>query len=513
MTKEKHDSIHSLSKRGKKNPIFKIKANPEKWREYKTKNPFYHPIGEKNPRYGVKVTEETRNKIGESRKRSYENNPKQKRLLSKISREKWRDPDYIEKTQQGFQRRAQKKLKECQEQTDLECFLDRNSIKVEKVCEYCGEIFTISFSKREISACSKECFLNFFNENEGMIKKRTQGVRRTYQKQSEKKRERQLQCYIDIKKELKRDPLKTEWEKECKKSSVPYRLGTEFGFKTYAELKKSARMFNHTVLSVEYLGSEDVYNGTVDEYHNFFVGGFKEEKNGRKRIKFIKTQNCGEQPLLSYESCNLGSINLGKMVKKESTESDTYQIDFDKLHQITTLAVRFLDNIIDISTFPLPEIEEMTKANRKIGLGIMGFADFLIKLGIPYDSDEGTEVAIKIMKFIQTAALQTSQALAKERGSFPNFPGSRLAEKFPMMRNATLTTLAPTGTISIIAGCSSGIEPLFMLTYERRVLDDDILVEGYPFFVETAKKLGFYSQSLMEEIAKTGSAAKIDWGE
>jgi ribonucleoside-diphosphate reductase alpha chain len=233
--------------------------------------------------------------------------------------------------------------------------------------------------------------------------------------------------------------------------------------------------------------------------------------NPTSRIGEIESTNpCGEQPLLPYESCNLGSINLGKIVKKESTDPSTYQIDFDKLKRITSLAVRFLDNVIDVSTFPLPEIEEMTKANRKIGLGIMGFADLLIKLGIPYDSNEGIALAQKVMKFIQTAALQTSQTLAKERGSFPNFPNSKLAEHFPMMRNATLTTIAPTGTLSIIAGCSSGIEPLFMLTYERRVLDDDILVEGYPFFVEVAKKKGFYSQSLMEEIAKTGSIADIE---
>jgi ribonucleoside-diphosphate reductase alpha chain len=197
------------------------------------------------------------------------------------------------------------------------------------------------------------------------------------------------------------------------------------------------------------------------------------------------------------------------MIKSDPTQIYGYNIDFEKLKRITQLSVRFLDNVIDLSTFPLPEIEEMTKANRKIGLGVMGFADLLIKLGISYESLEGLEIAKKVMSFIHETALQASQELAKERGSFPNFPNSKFTEHYPMMRNATLTTLAPTGTISIIAGCSSGIEPLFMLTYERRVLDDDILVEGYPFFVEIAKKLDFYSPTLMEQVAVTGSISEI----
>jgi ribonucleoside-diphosphate reductase alpha chain len=250
-------------------------------------------------------------------------------------------------------------------------------------------------------------------------------------------------------------------------------------------------------LNLRYIGEEDVYDIVGTPMGGFIANG-------------IIVHNCGEQPLLPYESCNLGSINLSKMVKVDSEISSSFTIDFEKLEKITQLAVRFLDNVIDVSTFPLPEIEEMTKSNRKIGLGVMGFADLLIKLGIPYNSSEGTALASKIMRFIHTASIQASQDLAKERGSFPNFEGSKLANKYPMMRNATLTTLAPTGTISIIAGCSSGIEPLFMLTYERRVLDDDILVEGYPFFVRTMQDMEIYSQTLMEKVSKTGSIADIE---
>ncbi|MFW9777342.1 MAG: vitamin B12-dependent ribonucleotide reductase [Candidatus Heimdallarchaeota archaeon] len=233
--------------------------------------------------------------------------------------------------------------------------------------------------------------------------------------------------------------------------------------------------------------------------------------NPTPQIGLIESTNpCGEQPLLPLESCNLGSINLGKMLKLDALDPDKYQVDFEKLGRTVSLSVRFLDNVVDASTFPLDEIGEMTRANRKIGLGVMGFADLLIRLGIPYDSEEGRDIGKRLMRFIHTAALRESQQLAQERGSFPNFKKSIFADKYSGLRNATLTTVAPTGTLSIIAGCSSGIEPLFMLTYERRVLDDDILVEGYPFFVETAKRRGFYSSDLMAKVAKTGSIANLN---
>ncbi len=504
-----HDAFHSKSMKGKKNPIFKIKADPRKWKKYKAENPFYHPIGENNPRYGIKVSEETKKKISSSRKKSYENNPEQKLLLSEISRENWKDPNYIKKAQKGFRQRALRKLEECKQKTDLRCFLDDNSVMVEKTCEHCGKLFYISFNEREISYCNRKCFMKHFNSEEEMIIKRTTGVRKTYKNLAEEKRLKQIQNYLELKEKLDREPFKKEWESLCRQSSVPFRLRTEFGFKTYRELKEYSSMHNHRVVKVDFLGEEDVYNGTVDEYHSFFIGGFEEQVGERKKIKFVKTQNCGEQPLLAYESCNLGSINLSKMAKKDTIDPLKSHVDYNRLKRVITLAVRFLDNVIDVSTFPLPEIEQMTKANRKIGLGVMGFADLLIKLGIPYNSQKGIELAQRIMKYIHTIAIRESQKLAQERGSFPNFEKSIHAENFPMMRNATLTTLAPTGSISIIAGCSSGIEPLFMLTYERRVLDDDILVEGYPFFVKIAKNQGIYSDELMEKIAATGSIAEI----
>jgi ribonucleoside-diphosphate reductase alpha chain len=212
------------------------------------------------------------------------------------------------------------------------------------------------------------------------------------------------------------------------------------------------------------------------------------------------TNPCGELPLLPFESCNLGSINLARMINKGS-------IDWEKLEKTIVLGVRFLDNIIDINKYPLPQIEEITRANRKIGLGVMGFADMLVQLGIPYDSDEAIQTAEEIMRSIKERSHATSHKLAQERGVFPNFKGSIYKQP---MRNATTTTVAPTGTISIIAGCSSGIEPLFAVSYVRNVLEGTKLIEVNPYFEALAKERGFYSEDLMMKIAKTGTLAGID---
>ena len=215
--------------------------------------------------------------------------------------------------------------------------------------------------------------------------------------------------------------------------------------------------------------------------------------------KIESTNPCGEQPLLPYESCNLGSINVSKFVSDSS-------IKWDALRRVVRLAVRFLDNVIDVNKYPIPEIEKVTKSNRKIGLGVMGFADMLIELEIPYDSGEAIATAEKLMKLVSEEAISESEELARSRGSFPNFKGSLWEKKgFKYVRNATLTTIAPTGSISIIAGCSSGIEPLFAVVYVRNVLNGTRMLEVHPIFERVAKERGFYSKNLIKRIAQTGS--------
>ncbi|MDI6801437.1 MAG: adenosylcobalamin-dependent ribonucleoside-diphosphate reductase [Thermodesulfovibrionales bacterium] len=217
---------------------------------------------------------------------------------------------------------------------------------------------------------------------------------------------------------------------------------------------------------------------------------------------FESTNPCGEQPLLPFEACVLGSLNLSKYVKDSV-------IDYSFLENDIKTAVRFLDDTIDVNIYPLPDIERMHKGNRKIGLGVMGWADMLILLGIPYNHKKAFEFARKIMKFIRDKAREASVELAERRGVFPNFKGSIYdAPCMPAVRNATTTTIAPTGTLATIAGCSSGIEPLFAIAYKRFVLDTE-LYEINRHFIETARKRGFYSEVVINRIFKTGIAKGI----
>lgn len=223
------------------------------------------------------------------------------------------------------------------------------------------------------------------------------------------------------------------------------------------------------------------------------------------------TNPCGEQPLLPYESCNLGSINLSKFVIANNiTEDKDKSIDWDSLKDVIHTAVRFLDNVIDASKFPLEKIEEKVRTNRKIGLGVMGFADMLFALELPYNSNDALKLAEKVMEFIQTEGRNASHVLAEERGAFPAFSESIYKDGKPL-RNATITTIAPTGTLSIIASCSSGVEPIFALAFARHVMDGERLIEVNPYFENALKSRDLYTSELMEAVTNVGSIASFDF--
>lgn len=218
------------------------------------------------------------------------------------------------------------------------------------------------------------------------------------------------------------------------------------------------------------------------------------------------TNPCGEQPLLPYESCNLGSINLVEMLKYGG---DKYEIDYEKLEDTVKNAVHFLDNVIDVNTYPIKEIDFTTKQTRKIGLGIMGFADMLLRLSIPYNSANAVVLGEKIMGIINRVGKKTSQELAAVRGAFPLFDQSVFMGQTPI-RNGTITTIAPTGTLSIIAGVSSGVEPVFAFAYIRNVMDNTQMVEASPILLDVLKQRGLFNEDLMLKISKEGTLAHID---
>jgi ribonucleoside-diphosphate reductase alpha chain len=252
------------------------------------------------------------------------------------------------------------------------------------------------------------------------------------------------------------------------------------------------------VEAVEPDGYDDVFDVQVPGVNAFDANG-------------LYVHNCGEQPLLPHESCNLASINLARMVRFEDGD---VTVDWERLDETVEVAVHLLDNVIDMNEYPIPEIAEMSRKTRRIGLGVMGFADLLVQMAVPYDSKEALEIAERVMGFIQQRTHNASMELALARGSFSAWESSiyndpNRGETRPM-RNSAPTTIAPTGTISIIAGASSGIEPLFALGYVRNVMDNTRLVEGNPYFEAVARREGFYSEKLIENIAQTGTLEGLD---
>lgn len=372
----------------------------------------------------------------------------------------------------------------------FDAFIENGKTFVIKKCEFCGTEFSIDYQRREIGVCSTSCSNKLYYKLHGNNNDRTNAVRATYNKKNEETREKQILAYNDLKNNLLRDPFLIEFKDYCKKIKTSHRFGRVF--KTFQELKDVAQLANHRVISVEFDGYEDVYNGTVDDYHNIYIGGFVDILDEEYFVEsYVLTLQCGESPLRNYESCDLGSINLSKYYD--------VKVDWDNLEKDIRIATRFLDSIISQNHYPLDIIKKETEKTRKIGLGIMGFADLLYKMKIKYGSEESFKFAEKIMKFIQDISVSESEKLGVEKGMCPVFDSRR---------NIWTTIIAPTGTISIIAGASSGCEPVFSLAYMRMCMDDTKMTVINEIFLEVLKEKGIELTDPLKEKLFTSNSIK-----
>lgn len=340
--------------------------------------------------------------------------------------------------------------------------LTEQELLLHKKCEVCDKTFTTNWYRREHGICSTRCAARRATNTPERL-----SALRSYSLGLKEKTQRdQLEVFLNTKEALGREPSKKEWVDACKKTETPFVIGKTSSFKKWADIVDAASFYNHRVISITTeVGEEDVYNGTVDDFHNFFVGGFEgTTSNGKKKFVYLNNLQCGEIFLLPNEACNLGSINLINFVLNAD---DKKSFDFERFKTTVHSAVRFLDNVIEASNLPFEDMNQMMRNNRKIGLGIMGWADLLISMGVKYDSQEALDFAGVIGGLLNDEAAAASAVLGKIKGNFPNYPGSVYDNPAtPYMRNCDRTCIAPTGSISLIANeTSSGIEPVFAFNH------------------------------------------------
>lgn len=387
--------------------------------------------------------------------------------------------------------------------------IDENRVLVTKTCENCNNDFDTDYRRREISFCSQKCAVDKTNNNVEVKENRTNSVNKAYEKKGIETKEKQVKIASDLKFKLGRTPMLKEWEKECKDNNIPCRLKIKYGFQNFKEVLSEAEYYNHKVISVEEDGYEDVYNGTVDNFHNFFSGGFEEKtKTGKPKYLSINNLQCGEIPLCPDDSCRLLAVNLLSYVVNPFTK-DAY-FDFDLFKKHSRYALRFMDDIVDleiekidkiiskINSDPEPEhikrneralwerIQQKCKEGRRTGVGITAEGDMLAALGLRYGTKKATEFAEKVHMNYALEVYRSSNELAKERGAFGIFDPKRekdapfllrIKEQDPKLykslmkhgrRNIACLTIAPTGSVSIMTQTSSGVEPVFMVAYKRR---------------------------------------------
>lgn len=380
-----------------------------------------------------------------------------------------------------FDLREYKKFKKIASESDLDVRYnyDTNTVEVYKTCEYCGKEFTVSWGNREQSFCSRSCG-NLGRETNDY----SEMSRDYFLSEQEETRNKQINVFTNLKSRLGRNPFKKEWEDECRLLNIPFRLrgknynldSNPYVFRTFRELTETALSNNFKVVSIEEDGYEDVYNGTVDDFHNFYIlASESKTHSGKKKYNYINNLQCGELPLEEFGVCNLGALVLPNFIANKN-------MDWQKLARAIKYAVRFLDNIIDIAYYPISQQDTVVKNARRIGLGTMGLADYLFLKKIRYGSEKAIQEISNLYKFIRDEAYKASVELAIEKGAFPKYDrvqysNASFIRKLPAklrmyikdntIRNSTLLTAAPTGSTSLIANVNGGIEPLPFKGYRR----------------------------------------------
>ncbi len=500
MNFEDHVKLHSVNMVGDKNPMRRAQTewSEEKWQQY-SKNMSEAVSGEKNGRYsGIDemawrdlALELTKNLSRRFSIDDWEKFCEEKNI--KYTYTKWRQSKIgtikglaiWAALELGFDQYANedprmvKNLKKWSKQ-GYNCKIQSGGLLYIKKCEICDREFETL--RREHGICSEACksmMVSKRNSDLEFIKKCTKGQHKQKAEYKIEMRNKQLKYYSDLKFNLNREPLRKEWEEECKKNNIAYRLGKSSPFSKYEEVQKFALEYNHKIISVEADGFENVYNGTVDEFHNFFIACNETVKdNGKTKRFIINNLQCGEQILPVFGVCLLGSINLTQFVDFKKKDWD-----YEKLSKIIPLAIRFMDNVNDITNVPLEGQKENLKNKRRIGLGVMGYGSALMMLKMRYGSEEALKLTEKLEKFFMNSAYQASANIAKEKGAFPLFDKEKyLNGKFVKrlsketvelikeygIRNSHLLSIQPTGNSSIFANVvSGGLEPVFMPVYVR----------------------------------------------
>jgi ribonucleotide reductase alpha subunit len=528
MQKVEHDCLHALNMIGDKNPMRRAQHEwtKEKWEQYH--DTMSEAVsGEKNGRFSGFVHGEIRSHaiiLTQQLNRRFSKNDwieyaKKNKLPQNFS--SWRKNELGEIVDLskwaalecgiehvGEDPRLVKTLKSMILQ-GYEAYILGNQVLVKKFCEYCGEEFFQDSSKREISFCGRACSNHYLNKYNRTNEKRTKSINETYASRAEVVKSLQLEMYTDLKFKMKRKPFLKEWENGCRKNNIPFRFGTKNGICSFRELRSLAETFNHRVVSVVTDGFEDVYNGTVDEYHNFFIGGFESKTELKKRKwLYINKLQCGEIPLTPHDSCRLLVVNLFSCVRNPFTKDAVF--DFDKLFELTKTAQRLMDDLIDLEIEAIDRIISKIKSDpetkdtkdrelklwsnirekcingRRTGTGQTGLGDAMAAVGIKYATEESIEFVEKVYRTLKLGAYRSSVDMAKELGAFPIWDHelekdnpflNRIKENDPELysdmkkygrRNISLLTTAPTGSVSIMTQTTSGIEPLFMTGYKRR---------------------------------------------